>query len=348
MKGQIKTGLKLGAVLLVTAALGFAQAGASTLAPYETEPSEQPPPQRQGVPGTINYVEGQAMLDGQALNPSAAGYPVAQPNQTIQTQAGFVEVLLTPGAFLRLGHNSEVVMQSLGLAKVQLQVVRGSAMIEAADLVKGTIMQVNMNEATTQIEKRGLYEFDANQQIVRVLDGKAKVLRGSSVKTIGKGDQIALTEPKLKSHGFDKQVAEADPLYVWSKVRSEAEAQANTEVANNIETYGGWYGPGWYWNPYWSGYAFLPGSGFLYSPFGWGFYSPGFVYAAPFRRGFHGYYSHGYHGHGYRGHAYHGHAGPGVHSYRGFHGGFSRGFHSGGGHAGGFHGGGSHSGGGHR
>lgn len=339
MKGQIKNGLKATAVLLVAATLGFAQASVSAPAPYEAPPntatSEQPPAQRQGVPGTINYLEGQAMLNGQALNSKAAGYTVVQPNQPIQTQAGFVEVLLTPGAFLRIGHNSEVVVRALGLAKVQLQVVHGSAMIEAADLVKGTIMQVNINDATTQIEKRGLYEFDANQQLVRVLDGKAKLFKGSRAKTIGKGDQIVLTDPKLNSHGFDKQVAEADPLYVWSNVRSEQEAQANAAVANNVEIYGGWYGPGWYWDPYWAGYAFLPGSGFLYSPFGWGFYSPGFVYAAPFHRGFHGFHHRGYHGHV-------GGMSAGVRGYRGFHG---RGgsHHNGESH----HGGGSH-GGGHR
>ena len=303
MKGQITGTLKLAAVLLVGATLGLAQANMS--APNAAGYG-QAQAQRQGVPGTINYVEGQAMLNGQPLGPSAAGYTVAQPNQTIQTQAGFVEVLLTPGAFLRIGHNSEVVPQSLGLADVQLEVVHGSAMIEAADLVKGTIMQVNMSGATTQVEKRGLYEFDANQQLVRVLDGKAKVLRASKVKTIGKGDQIVLTNPKLKSHGFDKQVAEADPLYVWSNARSEAEARANEAVANNVEINGGWYGSGWYWDPFWGGYAFLPGSGFVYSPFGFGFYSPGFVYGAPFHRGFHG--------HGY----YHGHVGGMSTGIRGF------------------------------
>ncbi|MBV8807880.1 MAG: hypothetical protein JO033_04325 [Acidobacteriaceae bacterium] len=79
--------------------------------------------------------------------------------------------------------------------------------------------------------------------------------------------------------------------------------------------YGGWYGPGWYWDPFWSGYAFLPASGFVYSPFGWGFYSPGFVYAAPLHYGF---YGHRYYGqvHGVRG-AVHGYAG-------GFHGGGGR------------------------
>jgi hypothetical protein len=255
------------------------------------------------------------MLNGQPLGPGSAGYTVAQPNQAIDTQAGFVEVLLTPGAFLRVGQNSEVVLPAIGLANLQIRVVRGSAMLEVADFLKGTSMQVTLDGANAQIEKSGLYEFDANQQIVRVLDGKAKLLAGSQVKTIDKGDQIVLNEGKLKSHGFDKQVAEADPLYVWSRARSEAEAEANVAVARNVAAYGGWYGPGWYWDPFWAEYAFLPGAGFLYSPFGWGFYSPAFVYG--------GFY-HGFYGGGYYRHV--GVAGT-VH---GFHAGFAGGFHGGG------------------
>jgi hypothetical protein len=285
----------------------------------------QAPARTQAVPGTINYVEGQATLNGQQLAAGAAGYTVAQVNEPIDTQAGFVEVLLTPGTFLRIGHDSEVVLRSAGLANIQVEVVRGSAMIEVADLVKGTTMQVTLNGATAQVEKPGLYAFDANQQLVRVLDGKASVLEGSRAKSIGKGDQIVLSQANLKSHGFDKQVAQADPLYVWSKARSEAEARANVTVAQNVAVYGGWYGPGWYWDPFWAEYAFLPGAGFLYSPFGWGFYSPGFVYAAPFYRGF---YGRGYYGRvGGVTTAVHGYAG-GFHG--GFHGGFAGGFHGGG------------------
>lgn len=349
MKGQLRGGLKMTAALLIAAGLSFAQTSVSATGNYGAPPygAAQNAPaygqapgygqgpgygpadaQRQGVPGAINYVEGQAQLAGQTLAPNGFGYAVAQPNQSIETQAGFVEVLLTPGAFLRVGHNSEVILQSLGLANVQMQLVHGSAMIEVADLVKGTVMQINMNAGQTQIEKAGLYEFNADQQSVRVLDGKAKVLVSSRVKNVGKGDQIALTNPKLKTEDVNKQVAETDPLYVWSRARSNAEAQANVAVASNVAAYGGWYGPGWYWDPFWAEYAFLPGDGFLYSPFGWGFFSPGFVWAAPYR----GFYGHrGYWGHG----GYTGHVGGMSAAVHGgsFHGGFAGGgFHGGGGH----------------
>jgi hypothetical protein len=340
MKGQWRNGLKLSAVLLVAAMFGLAQQSLSAPAANQPESnvatySSVPAQHQRGMPGTINYVEGQAMLNGQPLGANAAVNTVVQPNEPIDTQAGFVEVLLTPGAFLRIGHNSEVVMQSLGLANIQMQVVHGSAMIEAAELVKGTTMQVNMGGATTQIEKAGLYDFDANQQAIRVLDGKAKVLEASRVKSVGKNHEVLLANANLKSQSFDKQVAESDPLYVWSNARSEADAQANVHVATVVADYGGWYGPGWYWDPMWADYAFLPGAGFLYSPFGWGFYSPGFVYAAPFYGGF---YGRGFYGH--RG--YYGHAGvaAGIHGYAGSFHGYAGGVH-------GFAGGGFH-GGGHR
>ena len=326
MKWQLRNGAKLAAVLFVTATLGFAQTNMYTPGPYgpASNPAvgygQQTPSQRQGVPGTVNYVEGQATLNGQPLGPNAAGNAVARPNEAIDTQAGYVEVLLTPGAFLRVGPNSEVVMQSAGLANVQVQVVHGQAMIEVAELVKGTMMQVNMDGSTTNVEQHGLYEFNANQQLVRVLDGKAKVLDASRVKTVDKDHQLVVSNANLKTQGFDKQMAQSDPLYVWSKARGETEARANVAVAQNVAAYGGWYGPGWYWDPFWAEYAFLPGAGFLYSPFGFGFYSPGFAYGG------------GFYGRGLYGRSLYAHPGiaAGVHGYvgGGFHGG---GFHGGGG-----------------
>jgi hypothetical protein len=346
MKGQLKNGAQFAAIVLATATLGLAQTSMSAPAAYGPAPNaavySQAPQHRQGVPGTVNYVEGQATLNGQPLGPNAAGYAVAEPNEPIDTQAGYVEVLLTPGAFLRIGHNSEVVLQSAGLANVQLQVVHGQAMIEAADLVSGTTMQVNMDGATTSIEKRGLYEFDANQQMVRVLDGKARVLDASRVKTVNKNDQLLLNGAKLKTASFDKKAVEADPLYVWSAARSEAESESNVALAKNINVYGGWYGPGWYWNPFWADYAFLPGDGFLYSPFGYGFFAPGFFYGGGFYgrgfygRGFYGrgFYGRGFYGRGFYGRGFYGHTGvvAAPHIAGGFHGGFAGGgFHGSGG-----------------
>ena len=89
-------------------------------------------------PGAVNYVEGQATLDGEPLTAQSVGSTVARPNQVIDTTNGYVEVLLTPGSFLRIGHNSEVRLASASLSGVTLQVNKGSALVEVADLVEGS------------------------------------------------------------------------------------------------------------------------------------------------------------------------------------------------------------------
>jgi hypothetical protein len=59
--------------------------------------SEFPP----GNPGSINYVEGQASIGGETLNPKSIGSIELEKGQSLTTQAGKVEILLTPGVFLR-------------------------------------------------------------------------------------------------------------------------------------------------------------------------------------------------------------------------------------------------------
>ena len=325
--------------LLAPVALVFGQ---TTVAPPSAAPGQgsqtitgvQARPEPGMVsPGTINYIEGQVSLDGQPLDPAKS--VVLQPGQTLATGNGFAEVLLTPGAFLRIGHNSQVGLVTAGLVDTKAQLDRGTAIVEVDQLIKGTNLTVAMNGAAAQIEKTGLYDFDASQRSVKVLDGKASVMEIAGSKTIGKNDQLLLASAKpLQKTSFDRREVEARPLYVWSRARGGYESQANVALASNVAAYGGWNGPGWYWDPYWSFYSYLPGNGFLYSPFGSGFYSPGFAgyYGAPF----------GHYGH-YRG--WQGHAGRvgGVNarihgSNSGFHGGTAGGFH--GGSTGSFHGGG--------
>jgi len=245
----------------------------------------------------------------------------------IDTGQGYAEVLLTPGAFLRIGNNSEIRLISSGLIDTKVALVHGSAMVEAADVVKGSLIEVSTSNATTQIERKGLYSFDANQQSVRVLDGKARVIAGPTSTTLKKGDQVLLTSDNpLKKRDFDVKRAQTDQLYVWSKVRSQDEAQANVSAASEIASNGGWYGPGWYWDAGWDSYAFLPGYGILGSPFGWAYYSPGFVYAAPvWGRGY--FHGRGYPNRVYAGRGFHGGM-NGVHATGGMHGGMG-GMHTG-------------------
>lgn len=48
--------------------------------------------------GSVNYVEGQASIGTQTLTPESVGAVVLEKDQSLTTQAGKVEILLTPGS----------------------------------------------------------------------------------------------------------------------------------------------------------------------------------------------------------------------------------------------------------
>jgi len=301
------------------------------------------------LPGTVNYVEGNAAIGAQNLDAKSIGSTMLQTGESLTTEAGKAEILLTPGVFLRLDGNSSARMLSPSLTYTEVGLDRGRAMVEVAEILPQNDLRIREDGATTQLLKTGVYAFDAGQGTVRVFAGQAMVQDGDQQVKLKGGHEVFLNgSGKLKAGKFDRKAYASDELYRWSSLRSSYLAEANVDAARTYFV-NGWYGPGWigagwYWDPWFGAYTFLPADGFFYSPFGWGFYSPLFVYRAPFLYGG-GYFHHfgpayrpgvvarGYLGHGYAGHAYAGHAyaGGGFHASapRSFGGGFHGGFNGG-------------------
>jgi hypothetical protein len=233
-------------------------------------------------PGALNYVEGQARIGNQVVNSKSVGSTTLNQGEVLSTTDGRAELLLTPGVFMRIGKNSAVRMDSPELTNTRVQVLRGEAMVEADVLHKEDHVLVAARGAITELEKKGIYAFDADRQAIHVYDGKATVRSGDESVEVKKGREVALNQP-LKAEKFDRDAAAAaDPLYSWSKLRSEYLAEATAATAQTyVVNGGGWYGPGWYWNRRWGMYSFVPGDPFFYSPFGWGLYSPVYFYRTP-------------------------------------------------------------------
>ncbi len=299
------------------------------------------------LPGTLNYVEGQAALGGQALDAKSIGSVDLQTGQTITTETGKAEVLLTPGVFFRLGDESAATMVSPSLTNSDIELNKGHALVEVDDIHQETLLRVQEDGSATQLLKTGIYDFDASSGAVRVFKGEALVRDGDREVKVKSGHQFMVENDKppgkLKSTKFDKRAYEESDLYRFSDLRSKYLADANMQSAGYYYPGGpwGWWGAGWYWDPWFSGYTWLPGNGLFLSPFGWNFYSPlwfGYGYGG---------YGYGYRGaarpyvpgHGFvTGRARYGgpSRGPAIASHyegmsEGFHGG---GFHGGGG---GFH-----------
>jgi len=250
------------------------------------------------LPGTLNYIEGQAYIGDQPLNSKSVGSVELQPGQSLTTENGKAEILLTSGVFLRLGDNSTVKMVSSNLTNTEADLVKGQAMVEVAEIHQYNELRIGENSATTEMLKDGLYAFDADHDNVRVLKGEAVVQHNDQNIKVKAGHELDLNlNDTLKTTKFDKNAYEASDLYRFSALRSQYLAEANVEMARQYYAGGpGWYGPGWYWGPWFWGYTWIPANGIFYSPFGWGFYSPRFVGYAPIYYGRLGYYGHYYPG----------------------------------------------------
>src|ERR1700677_578841 len=120
------------------------------------------------IPGTLNYVEGQVAVAGQTVTSHSVGTVQVEPNQVLETGQGRAEILLTPGVFLRVGDNSAVRLVSPGLADTRVEVLRGQAIVEAAELFPDNNLWVMMNGTSTRLNKQGLYAFNAGTQLVQV------------------------------------------------------------------------------------------------------------------------------------------------------------------------------------
>ncbi|MBV8847064.1 MAG: hypothetical protein JO307_30010 [Bryobacterales bacterium] len=222
--------------------------------------------------GMVNHVEGTVLLDGKTVEPKFGEFPQVKDDQTLSTEEGRAEVLLTPGAFLRLAEGSSFKMLSNKLSDTALEIVSGSAMIEVDELLKDNAVAVHFKGGTVSILKAGLYRFDADLSRFRVYEGEASATLAGRTVAAKKGKQIVFGDALVASN-FDTKVT--DPFYRWASRRAEYISAANVSAAHTASSNGfvSNYGT-WAFNPWFGMFTYLPGIGYGYSPFGWGFYSP--------------------------------------------------------------------------
>jgi len=78
--------------------------------------------------GLVNYVDGQVNV--RLHEQITAGTPIETGLQS------HVELLLNPGSFLRIGEDSQVVLDSVELSNIAVRIVKGAALIEAISINK--------------------------------------------------------------------------------------------------------------------------------------------------------------------------------------------------------------------
>ena len=225
--------------------------------------------------GMVNFAIGDVQLENRRVKLDGAIFPEVKPGQTLSTRAGHAEILLTPGVFLRLDRNTSFRMISNKLADTQVEILGGSALVEANEILKDNRVAVKVGDTETLLLKSGLYHFNADLGQVRTFKGKAQV-SDTSKSTELTGGRTLLVGSSLTPDRFNRDKSK-DELYAWSEQRDQKLELSNISVARSIGS-SSFSNSLWAWDPWMSTYTFLPRSGFAYNPFGIAWYSPGAVW----------------------------------------------------------------------
>jgi hypothetical protein len=176
-----------------------------------------------------------------------------------------VEVILSPGSFLRLSGDSEFLFSSTSVYNLKLKVVKGSVIIEAAAVDSPIVVEVGGTRFS--VVQTGLYRFAveaSGSAVAMIRKGRLQI----ADKTVKDGKKIVVdgdAAPMISS--FDKKAE--DDFDLWSKGRAKTLIAANRKLSERaIRRSLSWRGAGnlWLYDPFFRTYTFLP--------FGYGFNSP--------------------------------------------------------------------------
>ena len=222
--------------------------------------------------GLVHYTEGQVFVADKRVENKIGEFTEMKSGDVLRTTDGRAEVLLTPGVFLRIGENSSFKLVNNKLDDIRIDLTQGSAIIEAGEVNKYDSILITAGAATINFEKRGLFRIDSDPAALRVFDGEASVAVGGQQMKIKEGKMTSLNGVLL-AEKFSKEWS--DPLQRWAGRRAGYLASANLSAAKSILDSGaGWRSSGWYFNPYFGYFTFIPAFGNYYSPFGYYYYTP--------------------------------------------------------------------------
>ena len=237
--------------------------------------------------GAVNYTSGKVAIDRKNAK---SGYLVkgdtVEKGEKVRTgDDGKAEILLNPGSYVRLSQNAVFKFNSTSLDDLQISLTSGSAIFEIITDDDFNVA-VSTPSSNYQLLKSGIYHVEA----LNDGSGKISVWKGKAKYGLGKNDVVkggqttAIVNGQISVQKFDRD--NKSEFAVWSRDRAKEIARANAKLQQRamsrslISSFaqGGYRGWGssnrfglWVFDPFSSGYCFLPFGYGWSSPYGFGF-----------------------------------------------------------------------------
>ena len=230
--------------------------------------------------GLIHYVEGDAMVNDQIFVLKESKFLELKNKEVLRTDEGRVELLLAPGTILRLSEKSAVRMDSNAILATRLTLLEGTAIVEVMEVEKLSSLEFTLGTDTISIRKPGLYRLEMDSPSVKVYSGEVAVNWNNELTKLGEGRMMTLTGNHVIARFEKKQ--NMDEIVQWADRRSGTLAMANIHsaqtVANSMSSNQQLGSSGWVFDRFYGMMSYVPFGNNVFSPFGYGYYSPRTVY----------------------------------------------------------------------
>jgi len=224
--------------------------------------------------GVVYFFEGSVFIEDQPLEQKFGKFPEIGDGHQLRTAHGRAEVLLTPGVFLRMNESSAIRMLSIKLSDTRVELLDGSAIVEANEAVPGASVTVIHKNWQVKIPQTGVYRIDSQPAQLRVYRGEAEVSTAGQTETVTvrEGENLPFAEVLVPERAAI--AAGGDSFKNWTMGRSQMISSDNATAAGIVDD------PSLIDNPdaALAGLSYFPMTGIpslgMTSPYGVSFWSP--------------------------------------------------------------------------
>lgn len=184
--------------------------------------------------GIVYFFDGSVRIGDQQLEQKFGRFPDIGDGRELRTEHGRAEVLLTPGAVLRVGENSAVRVLSSTFSDTRVELLDGSAILEANEPAKNNSVRVVRKNWEVKLPHEGVYRIDSEPSRVTVYQGEADVSTGEDSETVAvrAGETLPLEAVLVPESA---PATGSDEFKNWAMSRSQAIASDNATAQGIVD-----------------------------------------------------------------------------------------------------------------
>src|SRR5579864_193026 len=142
--------------------------------------------------GVVHFFEGAVYLGDRPLESHLGRFPSMPPGAELRTADGRAEVLLTPGAFLRIGEKSAIRMVANDLADTRVELLAGSVIVDSGEPNSGTSITLIYKDWRVHFLQKGIYRINSDPPCLWARTGQAEVFAGTNEQPVSVGRGMIL------------------------------------------------------------------------------------------------------------------------------------------------------------